>query len=63
MSKRKDKHRLKDQGLHRASPAVDGNGQSGKCRVCGCTDERGCIINEEPCSWINEEHTLCSGCV
>lgn len=38
----------------------------GVCRVCGCTDTdcRACIARTgEPCSWIDEEHTICSRCV
>jgi len=33
------------------------------CRVCGCTDTTPCIVDGEPCSWvegINED--LCSAC-
>lgn len=32
------------------------------CRVCGCTDERGCYKEEigEPCHWV--EPDLCSYC-
>ncbi len=36
-----------------------------KCRVCGCTDDdcSQCIeATGEPCSWANEDHTLCSRC-
>lgn len=32
---------------------------SGTCSVCGCTDGKAC---PEGCSWVNEEHTLCSAC-
>lgn len=33
---------------------------SGKCRICGCTQERPCLDdNNVPCSWIDREHTLC----
>ena len=35
----------------------------GTCRVCGCTDTRGC---EDwwygSCSWTDASHTLCSVC-
>lgn len=31
----------------------------GTCAVCGCTDDRAC---EGGCSWIHENHTLCSAC-
>lgn len=33
--------------------------RSGRCRVCGCTDEFGC---DAGCSWIDRDHTLCSAC-
>jgi hypothetical protein len=42
---------------------------SGKCRVCGCTEERACIIQWGPgesldtvkaCWWIDAKKTLCS---
>src|ERR1043166_6382785 len=38
----------------------------GRCRVCGCTDEdcSQCIaFVGAPCSWIDEDHTICSRCV
>lgn len=38
----------------------------GRCQVCGCTDADCLLCIEktgEPCSWVNEEHTLCSACV
>ena len=31
----------------------------GVCRVCGCTDAHAC---EGGCSWVDDEHTLCSRC-
>jgi hypothetical protein len=31
----------------------------GVCRVCGCTDNHAC---EGGCSWVDDEHTLCSRC-
>jgi hypothetical protein len=37
----------------------------GVCQVCGCTDNdcRLCIERTgHPCSWVNDEHTLCSAC-
>ena len=37
----------------RRSPKVT----PGKCRICGCTDERACAVG---CSWIQED--LCSVC-
>lgn len=33
---------------------------AGRCRVCGCTDDRAC---SPPCSWADPQHTLCSACV
>ncbi len=38
---------------------------AGKCRVCGCTDTNcgGCYDRTgEPCSWVDDAHTLCSAC-
>ena len=40
--------------------------ESNKCLVCGCTDLdcRQCIERTGiPCSWVNEEETLCTACV
>ena len=34
--------------------------RSGRCQVCGCTDEHGCAVG---CEWANSSHTLCSACV
>jgi hypothetical protein len=41
--------------------------KSGTCRVCGCTEFRGCemphyILDEYPavCWWVDAAHTLCS---
>lgn len=31
----------------------------GTCEDCGCTDEKPC---EGGCSWVNDDHTLCSRC-
>lgn len=31
----------------------------GRCADCGCTDEKPC---EGGCSWVNDDHTLCSRC-
>lgn len=39
--------------------------QNGKCMFCGCVDDncKGCIERTgEPCSWTNDEHTICSAC-
>jgi hypothetical protein len=35
--------------------------QTGRCRVCGCTDRRPCQLLEpfRPCGWANVSHTLC----
>lgn len=30
------------------------------CRVCGCTDDRACMTEHGPCSWV--EADLCSAC-
>lgn len=38
----------------------------GNCMVCGCTDAdcQGCIdVLGMPCSWVNEDHTLCNACL
>ena len=32
---------------------------SGRCRVCGCTDDRACPSG---CCWVDRKHTLCSEC-
>lgn len=31
----------------------------GTCSVCGCSDAEAC---EGGCSWVDEDHTLCSAC-
>lgn len=31
----------------------------GTCRICGCDDEHACE-GEEPCSWADETHTVCT---
>jgi len=39
---------------------------SGVCKICGCSDGRGCVIdlaNDIICEWVDDEHTLCSACV
>jgi len=37
---------------------------SGVCRFCGCTTRRACSLpSGETCAWIDQEETLCSGCV
>jgi hypothetical protein len=33
--------------------------KSGRCRVCGCTDDRAC---EGGCFWVDKDDTLCSTC-
>lgn len=38
---------------------ASGADQSGVCRRCGCTEERGC---EGGCAWADAEHTLCTAC-
>lgn len=38
------------------APAVG----AGKCRVCGCTEDKAC---EGGCSWADEGQTLCTSCV
>lgn len=30
------------------------------CRVCGCTDDRACVTEAGPCSWVSAD--LCSAC-
>jgi hypothetical protein len=32
---------------------------NGKCRICGCTDDRGCPAG---CCWADTQCTLCSVC-
>ncbi len=33
--------------------------ETARCRACGCTDDEAC---EGGCSWVDDEHTLCSMC-
>jgi hypothetical protein len=34
---------------------------TGKCRVCGCTMDRPCELDDGlPCSWLDTEGTLCT---
>lgn len=37
---------------------------AGKCRECGCTDERACLDEETglPCHWTDESESLCNVC-
>lgn len=35
----------------------------GKCHMCGCTENRACVVNGVPCHWANAAMTLCSACV
>jgi ParB/RepB/Spo0J family partition protein len=45
---------------------VEKEARYGTCRVCGCTDEdcEQCIDKTgEPCTWVDETHTLCSACL
>ncbi len=45
---------------------IIGAGDGGKCRVCGCTALRPCLVQiaqGEPlvsCAWIDFDHTVCS---
>jgi len=34
----------------------------GVCRMCGCTDDHPCVNGGQPCSWVDDSHTLCSAC-
>lgn len=42
---------------------------SGICKYCGCSDERPCLVpaadgqTTQPCAWLDDEATLCTGCV
>ena len=57
MSIRKNKHRLKGQGMHRPQY------EQGVCRICKCTDETPCIDSDGiPCAWTDDLHTLCTAC-
>lgn len=31
-----------------------------ECRVCGCTDDRACVVAGAACHWIEDD--LCSAC-
>lgn len=43
------------------------------CKYCGCTEGRACLVRVtgppeigeqlEPCQWLDDEGTVCSGCV
>ena len=35
----------------------------GICRCCGCTDDFACLTLAGPCFWIDDTHTICSGCI
>jgi hypothetical protein len=38
----------------------------GKCRFCGCTEERACLLIDNPdrdrltCAWADAERTVCT---
>jgi hypothetical protein len=35
----------------------------GICSSCGCADDNACADEDGlPCWWVDDEHTLCSGC-
>lgn len=35
----------------------------GICKFCGCTDHNACVNERgQACSWINNEHDICSAC-
>lgn len=34
--------------------------EHGVCQFCGCTDLHACVIQREPCAWLDEEHTVCT---
>ena len=38
---------------------------SGVCVYCGCTEQRACLTDGQPCWWINRQRTVCSapGCI
>lgn len=31
-----------------------------RCRECGCTDARACVVDGVPCHWVEQD--LCSAC-
>jgi hypothetical protein len=31
-----------------------------RCRWCGCTDDKPCIVDGIPCYWVNSTYQLCS---
>jgi len=44
---------------------ADDDSVYGYCDVCGCTDDRGCVLDAatgRTCEWANDAHTLCTGC-
>lgn len=46
-----------DEGEKPEAPASVA--KQGKCRICGCTEDRAC---EGGCSWADEAQTLCTNC-
>ena len=35
----------------------------GTCRVCGCTQDKACVVEGQPCYWVDgPKSTLCSAC-
>lgn len=40
-------------------PVPAASAESGRCKVCGCTEDRACPGG---CSWIDKAKTLCSSC-
>lgn len=55
-----------DDGLDELGGDIERVEVFGVCRVCACTEDAPCILEgiygDKPCSWANENHTLCTGC-
>lgn len=46
----------------RGGASPKGAAGPGTCRECGCTDTTPCLTEGMPCSWVDEEETLCTAC-
>ncbi|GMW01496.1 MAG: hypothetical protein AMXMBFR84_26330 [Candidatus Hydrogenedentota bacterium] len=62
--KKKAKDGFFDDGEEEGETETD---PAGTCRVCGCTENHACMIEDEmgdpyPCSWTDETKTLCTKC-
>jgi hypothetical protein len=60
--------RPRDARLRPATPAPARFAPAGRCRVCGCTERRACLVatgsagefdDRRACGWADASHTLC----